>query len=500
MQNIFQEFEPDILETMSNLSSDEVFTPPEIANKVLDTLPIDIWENPDIKILDPCSKSGVFLREAAKRLMKGLELKIPDEKKRREHIFKEMLFGISITELTSLISRRSLYYSKDASNDESVVKFKEKEGNILYQRADHEFVANKCKICGAVKTNIDRGEELENYAYEFIHDNKIFSDMRFDVIVGNPPYQLDDDGYGRSAKAIYHLFVEQAFKLRPGYVAMVIPSRWFIGGKVPSQFRKRMLSSKQFRNLVDYEDSSEVFPNVTIRGGVCYFLYDKHYEGKCKVENYKEGKITSTSERYLGEFGDVFIRHSEALSIISKVQKKANSFMNEQVSTRNAFGMQSNFWNYSENKKHGHYKLYFKGGGEGWVHPKFVTKNNDWVHMYKVLSLAAYGTSGSKPYQVTSRPKVVSPGSVSTETYLVCGVYDSLEKAEALETYLKTKFVRFLIYLRVITQHIKPDSFSFVPVPDLTKSWDDKKLYKEYSLTDEEIEFIEDHIRPIEDE
>ena len=225
MQNIFQEFEPDILETMSNLSSDEVFTPPEIANKVLDTLPIDIWENPDIKILDPCSKSGVFLREAAKRLMKGLELKIPNEKKRREHIFKEMLFGISITELTSLISRRSLYYSKDASNDESVVKFKEKEGNILYQRADHEFVANKCKICGAVKTNIDRGEEFENYAYEFIHDNKIFSDMRFDVIVGNPPYQLDDDGYGRSAKAIYHLFVEQAFKLRPGYVAMVIPSR-----------------------------------------------------------------------------------------------------------------------------------------------------------------------------------------------------------------------------------------------------------------------------------
>ena len=500
MKDIFQEYEPDILETMSNLSSDEVFTPPDIANKVLDLLPKEIWTNPEIKILDPCSKSGIFLRESAKRLMVGLETEIPDIEKRRAHIFKEMLFGISITELTSLISRRSLYYSKDANSKESVIKFDDKSGNIIYQRSEHDYFADKCTICGAVKTNIERGEILENYAYEFIHDNKIFADMRFDVVVGNPPYQLDDDGFGRSAKAIYHLFVEQAFKLRPGYVAMIIPSRWFIGGKVPSQFRKRMLGSKQFRNLVDFEDSSEVFPNVTIRGGVCYFLYEKHYEGKCKVETYQGNKLTSTSDRYLGEFGDVFIRHNEALSIISKVQKKSIKFMNDQVSTRNAFGMQSNFSSYREIQTKGDYKLFYKGRGEGWVDPKFVTKNKDWVHKYKVLSLAAYGTSGSKPYQVTSRPKIVDPGSVSTETYLVCGVYDTKKEAEALENYMKTKFVRFLIYLRVITQHIKPDSFSFVPIPDLNRNWNDKNLYEEYSLTKQEIQFIEANIRSFEDD
>ena len=484
---------------MSNLSSDEVFTPPDVANKVLDLIPDSLWQNPDIKVLDPCLKSGVFLRETAKRLMVGLEDKIKDEKKRREHIFTNMLYGIAITELTALISRRSLYYSKNADSKFSVYKFNNEEGNIIYKRSEHDFFAGKCNICGAIEDKLERGEEFENYAYSFIHEEDVFKDMKFDIVIGNPPYQLDDAGFGRSAKAIYHLFVDQAFKLKPGYVSMIIPSRWFIGGKLPKEFRERMLQSKNFINLVDFPEAGDVFPGVTIRGGVCYFLYDKNYDGKCKIESYKKGELVSSSKRFLGEFGNIFIRHNEALPIIKKVMKNETKFMDKQVSTRNAFGMESNFFNYSDKKKPGSYKLYYKFGGEGWVNPKFVTKNNEWVHKYKVLSLAAYGTSGDYPHQVTSKPKIVNPGSVSTETYLVCGVYNSEEEAKNLESYLRTRFVRFLIYFRVITQHIKPDSFSFVPIPDLSKNWTDKKLYEKYKISNDEINFIEKHIREMDE-
>ena len=221
----------DILETISNLSNDEVFTPPSVANEMLDQLPKEIWTNPNIKILDPCSKTGIFLRESAKRLYVGLEKEIPDEKIRRDHIFINNLYGIPITELTSLISRRTLYYSKDASSEYSVTKLPNKHGNLYYERSEHDFFAEKCRICGAVEDTLGRGEKFENYAYPFLHNSNIYSDMKFDVVIGNPPYQLDDGGFGE-ALHIYNLFVEQAFKLKPRYVCMIIPSRWFLVEKV----------------------------------------------------------------------------------------------------------------------------------------------------------------------------------------------------------------------------------------------------------------------------
>ena len=274
---------PDILDCIANLSSDEVFTPPEVANQVLDLLPKEVWSDPNIKILDPCCKTGIFLRESARRLMVGLEKAIPDEEKRREHIFKKILFGIAITELTGLVSRRSLYYSKDASSDYSIVQFKDSDGNITYKRTEHDYVQGKCRICGSPYENLERGDSMENYAYQFIHEQEA-SDMKFDVIIGNPPYQVDDGGAGRSASPIYHLFVNQAFRLKPRYVAMIIPSRWFAGGKGLDSFREQMLASTQFRNLVDFPNSNDIFQTVKIEGGVCYFLWDEKYDGRCKVE------------------------------------------------------------------------------------------------------------------------------------------------------------------------------------------------------------------------
>lgn len=496
-------YNPDVLSCLANLSNDEVFTPPSLVNDILDLLPTKIWSNPETKFLDPVSKSGVFLREIAKRLMKGLETKIPDKQERVNHIFSNQLYGVAITELTALLSRRSVYCSKAANGKYSICEtFDDEQGNIRYKRMKHTWQNGKCAYCGASQEVYDREGALETYAYNFIHTEKpekIFN-MKFDVIVGNPPYQLSDAGHGRSASPIYHKFIEQAIKLNPRYLSMIIPARWYAGGKGLDDFRAEMLADKRIRKLVDFENSNDVFPGVDVAGGICYFLWDRDNKGPCEVINHIDGKQVK-SERALDEF-PILIRHSQAIPIIRKVlaiNENGGKRLSEKVSPRKPFGLPTNY-----NPKNSGVPCWFiQKIGLKYASKNDISDDNKLLDKWKLLvppAPIAGQTDFSKPvgFYYDGNTRIAKPGECCTESFIVAGAFSSEKEVLSFKTYLFTKIVRFLLLQTVVSQHVTKDKFHFIP--DLGRyegEYTDRMLIERWGISLEEWNFIDSKIKNI---
>jgi site-specific DNA-methyltransferase (adenine-specific) len=508
---------PDVLTCIANLSNDEVFTPPEFANRMLNTLTdawaannggADLWADSTVRFLDPFTKSGVFLREITGRLIKGLEAEIPDLQARVDHILMKQVFGIGITYLTSLLARRSLYCSKHANGPHSIAtSFASDAGNVWFERMEHTWADAKCKYCGAPRLIFHRDEGLETHADAFIHTGYIKTriaelfggNMQFDVIIGNPPYQMTGGAGGSSDSSIYHLFVQQALKLEPRYLSMVLPSRWMAGGRGLDEFRAQMLNSGQLRSLTDFPDSGEAFPGVQIKGGVCYFLWDAAHNGTCDVTRMAEGVEHIQRNRQLGEF-DVFVRDERALGILRKVLSKKEPSILELVSGDTPFGIATNFEDWSEKDGAGRIALHVIRRGKrtvGFIKRGHIRKNLAALDVWKVLVPEAYGAGETFPHQILGKEIIAAPPSACTQSYLTVSPFRSERAANSFANYYHTRLFRFLVSVRKITQHALRSTYSWVPQQSWDRNWTDEMLYEKYGITKREIAFIDSMIRPM---
>lgn len=523
---------PDVLTCIANLSNDEVFTPPSFANQMLDLVAsswadahdgMSIWAQSSLRFLDPFTKSGVFLREITLRLTEGLKDEIPDLPQRVEHVLTKQIFGIGITRLTSLIARRSVYCSKSASGKHSIAtSFATDAGNIWFEPTEHTWVGatafvetadaegrhamkgtnGRCNYCGASQTILDRGEGFETHAYAFIHSDNIQAriaelfgdDMQFDVIIGNPPYQLDDGGHNNSATPIYHLFVEQAIALDPRYLCMVTPSRWFAGGRGLDKFRERMLSDGHISRITDYPKLYDGFPGVKIRGGISYFLWDRDYHGPATIQTMWDGKpLGDPVNRRLDQF-DVFVRLNEAVPILEKVLAKSEPVLSDRVSSQKPFGLRTFFHGATTPAGLADPVKLYGSQRVSWIERSAILQNNEWIDTWKVLVSRVQGTSAAVERIFLGKPIVSGPGEACTETYVVAGHFSDQTQAQRYATYLRTRFVRFLVSLRKSTQDAARGVYSFVPDVPLDRDWNDVQLYRRYKLTADEVAFIESQV------
>ena len=538
----------DILETINNVGNDEIFTPLKICNLMLDVFPNDIWINPNYKWLNPVDKNGVFIREIAIRLDKGLTAWESNAEKRRKHILKNMLFSIGLTRFTAQVSRRTVYYCSKANKafdgkvDENNTAvngyavgngswFDDEEGNIITPTSEHSFIKGRCQFCGVSQSSkYTDPKQIEHYAYQFIHDNDIQKylerrfkkgekEMKFDIIIGNPPYQLSfgiDGGNSSNSQSIYNLFIDQAIRLNPRYLCMITPSRWMTktAQGISEEWVDKMLSDKRIQIVHDYQEAKDCFPNVNIMGGVSYFLWNREYNGKCKY-NYHYSGNKQIDERfdYLNTLNSgIVIRDPKYISIIEKIEKKFKGyFLNSQnnfsglVSPKHYFDdgkiLTSNWKGYVLERDANHNIKYYVTPSSNefsfaWVSIDHIPKNKETIKLHKVYIPAAHG--GEKT--VIGEPFYGEPNSICSQTYLVIG-YDGVNhkfsktKCMNIVDYLKTKFVRFLISAKKKTQNGPRGVYQFVPLVDFNKKWNDDALFSLFNLSKEEIKFIEESIK-----
>lgn len=447
---------PMILDNDRVKNNGEVFTPIQIVNNMLDLLPKEVWTNKELTFLDNSMGSGIFLMEVKRRLMEGLSEIITDKNEREKHIVENMIYGVELDKKNYILACDSVFGGK---NDLK------------------HFVCHDALTFDYSKFGVDK----------------------FDIIVGNPPYQKMNGCFGAGASPLYHKFVQQAKKLNPKYITMIIPARWYAGGRGLDDFRNEMLQDNHIRIIHDFLDAKDCFSNVEIKGGICYFFWNRDETGDCCIFTHKLGKITSKSERPLLENGcSIFIRYNEAITILRKVKNLKEKTIDTLMSGQTPFGLNSNFENYKTEKTNDNDITLYIRGGIGYIESNQILNNNEWIDYHKILIPNCWGngSSGSKPDII--KPIYAEPHTACTQTYMVAGIFNNKKMAMNYKQYLESHFVRFLISLKKNTHHAQRGVYDFVPMQDFDEKWTDEKLYKKYDLTQEEINYIESMIKPME--
>lgn len=330
----------------------------------------------------------------------------------------------------------------------------------------------------------------------FWHNKNAEKEMKFNAIVGNPPYQVMDGGIGSSAVPVYHHFVNVANRIDPQYVSLIMPAKWYSGGRGLDSFRQSMLSDRSISQLFDFIDSHDCFTKVDIAGGVCYFLRDKFYNGNCVVSTIRNGKTTVVT-RNLNEL-DVFVRTKEELDILDKIKSNTESFMSDVVLAQKPFGLRT----YETPLSEGDIVLRYNKG-KGLYLRKRIETNSNLIDKWKVITSCATNehageTDKNGRKRIISTLEVLKPGEICTETYMVISTFESEKEANSCIAYIKTNLVRFMLAMVTTTQHLSKSNFQFVPLQDFSEPWTDEKLYAKYGITPDEQAYIESLIKPME--
>lgn len=502
------EFATDILALLNGLrpaaDNANVYTPVKVVKQMLDILPKSLWARKDVKFLDPVCKSGVFLREITKRLVDahikddGGDLRKIRGKDRLpyiQYVLANQIYGITTTEEAAKVSRRTIYGSQNALSKFSLSEnlFNDAQGNIRYL----ECASNNNKII-----------------YPFLEKSitDIFGeDMQFDVIIGNPPYQDEGGSGGNNDASIYQLFCEKSTALAPKFSSFIIPARWFAAGRenLIGNFRKYMLTSGRIKKLVTFADAGDCFPNIELKGGCCYYLEDRNYNGNCNYELIKAGKVDKL-QRNLNEF-DVLIREPLFAQIVRKVNQvrihEGAGTVDSIISSDTPFGIPSNPRTSKKNPfevsnaMQGAFntQLFHIENNDRkveYVKSTDITKNANDIAFDKVFIPGGYGAGESFPHQILGEPEIAPQNSVCSQSYLYAK-FENSTHAKNFVSYLKTRFFRALVGAIKITQSAPNRVYRFVPLQDFSRPWTDEQLYEKYEITEEEQKFIESMIKPM---